>query len=112
MKILIVDDEADIGFILGFELQALGHETVSFQSALEAATYLENETADAILCDFQMPRMNGMDLLKWTQDKGKNIPFYILTGEPSMDVEELRKNGVKDILFKPQDLLRLSLIFK
>jgi hypothetical protein len=29
MKILIIDDEKDIGFILGFELQSLGHQTVS-----------------------------------------------------------------------------------
>lgn len=112
MKIVIIDDEADIGFILGFELQILGHQTVSFLSAIEAQEYLKHETADAILCDFQMPRMNGMDLLLWLRSENKNIPFYILTGEPSMDTEVLLKNGVKDILYKPGDLLRISTIFK
>lgn len=112
MKIVIVDDEADIGYILGFELQNLGHQTVSFMSAIDAKEYLITETADAILCDFQMPRMNGMDLLHWLKAQGKDIPFYILTGEPTMNVEELVKIGVKDILFKPGDLLKLSSIFK
>ena len=62
MKILIIDDEKDIGFILGFELQSLGHETVSLCSGSDAVEYLQTETPDAILCDFQMPKMSGMDL--------------------------------------------------
>lgn len=112
MKIVIIDDEADIGYILEFELQTLGHQTVSFNSAIEAKEYLKHGTADAILCDFQMPRMSGIDLLRWLRNEKKDIPFYILTGEPTMNTEELIKIGVKDILFKPQDLLKLSSIFK
>ena len=112
MKILIVDDEKDIGYILGFELQNLGHETVSLSSVSEAIEYLKTETPDAILCDFQMPKMNGMDLFILLKEQGKHIPFYILTGEPTMDTKQLLQSGIKDILFKPQDLLRLSSIFK
>jgi two-component system, response regulator len=112
MKIIVIDDEVDIGFILGFELRNLGHQTVIFESAQDAVTYLETEKADAILCDLQMPRMSGMELLKWTREKGMNIPFYFLTGEPSMNVEELKNEGVQDVLFKPQDLQRLASIFK
>lgn len=112
MKILIVDDEKDIGFILGFELKSLGHEVITFETAMAAVSYLENETPDAIICDFQMPRMSGLDLFLWLKERGKEIPFYILTGEPTMDTRQLMQKGIKDILFKPQDLLRLSSIFK
>lgn len=112
MRILIVDDETDIGYILGFELQSLGHQTVTVTSGSEALEYLKSETPDAILCDFQMPRMNGMDLFIKLKEQGKVIPFYILTGEPTMDTKQLLQSGIKDILFKPQDLLRLSSIFK
>jgi len=112
MRILIVDDEKDIGYILGQELQFLGHETVSLSSGQEALEYLQKETPDAILCDFQMPRMSGMDLFMTLKEQGKHIPFYILTGEPTMDTKQLLESGIKDILFKPQDLLRLSVIFK
>lgn len=112
MKIVIIDDETDIGFILGFELQSLGHETVIFTSTQEAIDYLSANSCDAILCDFQMPRMNGLDLFKWMQEHNKCIPFYILTGEPTMDTKQLLQMGVKDILFKPQDLLRLGHFFK
>lgn len=112
MKIVIIDDESDIGFILGFELQSLGHETVVFTSTQEAIDYFQQYTCDAILCDFQMPRMNGLDLFKWLRENNKTIPFYILTGEPTMDTKQLLQMGVKDILFKPQDLLRLNHFFK
>lgn len=112
MKFLIVDDEKDIGLILEIELQNLGHQTVFFASALDAVEYLKSETPDIILCDFQMPRMSGLDLFTQLKEQNRSIPFYILTGEPIMDTKQLLHYGVKDILFKPQDLLRLSTIFK
>lgn len=112
MKILIVDDESDICLVLNLELEALGHKTVSFHSVQEAIDYLAHNSADVILCDFQMPRQNGLDLFRWLNKNNKDIPFYILTGEPTMDSVELIKLGIKDILFKPQDLLKLGTIFK
>lgn len=112
MKIVIIDDESDIGFILSFELQSLGHETVTFASSQEAIDYLSGNSCDAILCDFQMPRMSGLDLYNWLRENNKIVPFYILTGEPTMDTKQLLEIGVKDVLFKPQDLLRLSTFFK
>ena len=112
MKILIVDDEKDIGFILGFELKTMGHQSVSVETAQDAIEYLKKETPDAIICDFQMPKMSGLELFTWLKEQGKDIPFYILTGEPTMDINQLMEKGIKEILFKPQDLLRLSSIFK
>jgi DNA-binding NtrC family response regulator len=112
VKILIVDDEADIGFILGLELQIDGHEVISLTTVSEAISYLKDHMTDAIVCDFQMPLQNGLDLFNWLEDHDLKIPFYILTGEPLMDSEQLKEKGVKDILFKPQDLVRLSAIFR
>jgi CheY-like chemotaxis protein len=111
MNIMIVDDEKDIGFILNFELQSLGHQTSFFSSAKEACEYLKTETPDAIVCDFQMPVMNGIELFNWLKAQNRDIPFYILTGELNMDADELYSSGVKNILFKPQDLLKLAEIF-
>ena len=109
---MIVDDEADICYILSLELKRLGHETIHFKSAIDAQTFLKSETPDAILCDFQMPKMNGLELFLWLKDQKRNIPFYILTGEPSMEKNKLMGQGVTDILYKPQDLLRLADFFK
>jgi DNA-binding response OmpR family regulator len=112
MKIVVIDDEADIGFILSFELQNLGHQVVSFSSVTEAQKYLEKESPEAIICDFQMPKMNGHELYLWLKHQEREIPFYILTGEPTMNTDLLLKSGIKDVLFKPQDLLRIPALFK
>ncbi len=112
MNFLIVDDEKDIGLILEIELQNLGHTTTFFSSAEEAIHYLSHHTPDVILCDFQMPRISGLDLFTLLDSEQKNIPFYLLTGEPAMNAKKLLDRGIKDILFKPQDLLKLSALFK
>lgn len=46
MKVVKVDDESDICFILGLELKGAGFNCVSFESAFAAQKYFETETAD------------------------------------------------------------------
>lgn len=110
MKVAIIDDEPDICFILSLELKASGFEAITFESAFAAKTYLEDNNVDAIICDFLMPKMNGIDLFNWVRSQGKMIPFIILTGEPMMDTQELLCHGVFDVLFKPQDLKKIIFI--
>jgi DNA-binding response OmpR family regulator len=109
MKVVIVDDESDICFILGLELKAAGFNCVSFESAFAAQKYFETETADAIICDFLMPKMSGLDFFNWLRSAGKNIPFVILTGEPMMDTKQLLSSGITEVLFKPQDLKKIPI---
>jgi DNA-binding NtrC family response regulator len=108
MKVAIVDDESDICFILSLELKASGFQPVTFDSAFAAKSYFETNTADVIICDFVMPKMSGLELFNWLKSEGKNIPFVILTGEPMMDTQHLLQNGVTDVLFKPQDLKKIT----
>ena len=113
MNILIVDDEPEIGFVLGLELKFVGHESVGFDSTSEAQKYLlTNPKIDAIICDFQMPIMNGLEFFQWARENSFKGPFYILTGEPTMDVKHLLTLGITDVLFKPQDLNKLPSLFK
>jgi DNA-binding NtrC family response regulator len=107
MKVAIIDDESDICFILSLEVKASGFDTVTFESALAAQAYFETESADAIICDFLMPKMSGLDLFNWLKAKHKNIPFIILTGEPMMDTQQLMDKGITEVLFKPQDLKKI-----
>lgn len=108
MKVVIIDDEVDICFILAYEIQSLGHSVAQFYSAIEAQKYFESESADLVICDFQMPKLSGLELFKWLKKINKDIPFIVLTGESHMNTEELLNEGIADILFKPQDLKRLE----
>ena len=114
MNIVVIDDEQDIGFIMSFELKLSGHEAFFFETAETTKEYIFNNITriDAIICDFQMPRLNGLDIFRWVREQNYKGPFYILTGEPTMDTERLLKEGVTQVLFKPHDLNKLSEILK
>jgi len=67
------------------------------QSALEARTYLENDTVDAIFCDINMPDLNGMDFVKSLVAP----PLVVFTTAYSeYAVDGFRVNAV-DYLLKP-----------
>ena len=77
------------------------------QSALEARTFLENDTADAIFCDINMPDLNGMDFVK-----SLTVPPLIVftTAYSEYAIEGFRVNAV-DYLLKPfglQDFQRAA----
>ena len=81
------------------------------QSALEARTFLENDTVDAIFCDINMPDLNGMDFVK-----SLAVPPLIVftTAYSEYAVEGFRVNAV-DYLLKPfglQDFQRAALRLK
>lgn len=81
MKIMIVDDEADIREILGFNLSAAGYETVDAGTAEAAlARYRQEEKPDLILLDVMLPGMSGFklaDTLRKVDDS--NVPIIFLT---------------------------------
>src|SRR5512135_3545117 len=59
----------------------------------ECLEFLENNTVDCILSDFQMPGMNGMELMRALKEKGMDVPFIFLTGQGS---EEVARDAFKD----------------
>ena len=77
------------------------------QSALEARTFLQNDTVDAIFCDINMPDLNGMDFVK-----SLTVPPLVVftTAYSEYAVEGFRVNAV-DYLLKPfglQDFQRAA----
>jgi DNA-binding NtrC family response regulator len=111
-KIVIIDDEPDIGYILSYELTNLGYLPRAFQFPEEAVEHVKNNHVDAIICDFQMPKMDGLQVFMNLQQFGYKSPFFILTGEPVMDTPTILKQGVTDVLFKPQDLIKIKSVLK
>ena len=109
IRCLAIDDEplalqqlvAYIGKVPFLELAA------QCQSALEARTFLENDTVDAIFCDINMPDLNGMDFVK-----SLAVPPLVVftTAYSEYAVEGFRVNAV-DYLLKPfglQDFQRAA----
>jgi DNA-binding NtrC family response regulator len=109
---LIVDDEADIREILMDYFEDLG-EVVGVESGEVAVRALEESRFDLVISDYNMPGMNGLELLRHLNSQGGDIPLIWITGRSSRElVEEAWKEGVFDYFEKPFDLegIRKSVI--
>jgi len=103
-KLLIVDDEPSIGLIL--EHYFSKDYSVHLKSnGKEAMVWLqEGHHVDAIVADFEMPFMNGLDFIKQLRASTRfgNIPLIMLSGkdETSNKITCL-KQGADDYMVKP-----------
>ena len=85
MKILTVDDSRMIRMIIINTLKSLGYEALEAANADKALEVLEEKSSEInlILLDWNMPGMNGYDLLKIikSSDRFKHIPVMMVTTE-------------------------------
>ena len=105
MNILMVDDEATAIQILQ---KAVNWEKIGIQkvytanSAMEAQEILTIKKIDITLCDIEMPKESGLDLIKWIQGLHPEIINIILTGFPEFNYARSAISlGVYQYLLKP-----------
>ncbi|MFA4876363.1 MAG: PAS domain S-box protein [Methanoregula sp.] len=80
-RIIYVDDESDLLEITRLFLEQEGEISVDTQtSAKTALPRILEENYDAVISDYQMPGMDGIDLLKQVRASGSSIPFILFTG--------------------------------
>lgn len=102
-KILIVDDSAMIRMQVRRALQEAGFQTREAQDGQDALEKLSNESVDLIICDVNMPRMSGLELLERLQEDGTcSAPILMLTTEAQPDmIRNARSMGARGWLIKP-----------
>jgi len=110
-KILLVEDEKYTRFILERLLTKNNYEVLSAKDGSEALKLLENYQPKAILADWTMPVMDGIELCKILKkdEKYKTIYFIVLTARASLKDRITGLDiGADDFLVKPienQELL-------
>lgn len=101
VHVLYVDDEPailDLGAILLKKFGKFDVKTAS--SGLEALDYLHQDTYEAVISDYQMPGMNGIELLQKVRSQFGNIPFILYTGRGRQDVVIEALNSGADYYFE------------
>ena len=80
--ILYVDDEPALLEIAKLYLECNGQFNVDIVTTIpDALTLLSTSDYDAIISDYQMPKMDGIEFLKMVRSSGNTIPFILFTGK-------------------------------
>jgi two-component system response regulator AtoC len=111
--ILVVDDEEPVRQILSKELIAEGYLVDTAQDGNTAINMLQNKMYDVILLDIVMPRVSGIDVLKFIRE---NVPYaqvIVLTAYADVKIAiECIKLGAFDFTTKPYDIDELRVIIE
>lgn len=102
-RILVIDDELSIRMLLENFLSG-PYEVISKSNGLDALEWLEGSLPDLIICDIQMPHMDGYQFLERVRERGftKHTPVIMLSGaESSKDRIRCYQLGSQDFLVKP-----------
>ena len=100
--ILIVEDDITFGMMLKTWLGKKGFEVSSVSNIARARKHIESQTVDLVLSDLRLPDYEGIDLLKWMNDRGLDIPLIIMTGYADIQSAVLAmKLGARDYIAKP-----------
>ena len=109
-QILLIEDEEPIRRVM---VRILTEESSSYEiteaiDGKEGLSKLSKSSFDLVLCDIKMPKMDGIEVLQKTRDKGIFVPFIMLTGHCNVETAvEAMKLGAYDFIAKPPDLNRL-----
>jgi DNA-binding NtrC family response regulator len=109
-KLLVVDDEKNLRLVVQKELIRQGHDVETACDGEDGWETLEAQDFDVVLCDINMPRLDGIGLLRRLVEKGQNRPEVImLTGQATVETAiEAMKLGAYDYLTKPYRIAELS----
>ena len=109
--ILAVDDEPEVLSNLARELRAEGHRVHTLFDADEASRYVAREPFDVVICDYDMPAVNGLELLHRARLVRPDSVRMLLTGRPSLELalEAINRGEVYRFMTKPFDPNELRL---
>ena len=104
-KVIVIDDSLTVRQQVGSALREAGFDVIEASDGDEGVEVV-TRTADAamVICDVNMPRMNGLDMLSSVKRAGKHaeLPVVMLTteGQPGM-IARAKEAGAKGWIVKP-----------
>jgi two-component system response regulator TctD len=108
-NILLVEDDTDLSETLQDWLVFQQHNVEAVYTGTEALEQMRFSTYDIVVLDWQLPGMNGIDVLKTYRSEGGKMPVLMLTGRTeAKEIKSLMDAGATDYMAKPFNLKELS----
>jgi len=112
-RLLVAEDETNLRLVIQKELQRLGYSVDVAPDGEAALRRLEEGNVDVLLCDINMPRMDGMELLRRVHERPNPPEVIMLTGHATVETAiEAMKLGAYDYLSKPYRITELDALVK
>ena len=102
LRVLVADDDEAIRLSLGDVLKRAGCRVHTASDGIEAVRILEAVPVDLLVTDYDMPRMSGLELIRWCQAILPGLPTVLISGHnPQTITGECAKRGVHRVLQQP-----------
>ncbi len=103
--LLIIDDQNSMRSVVKSYFKNMGFEKVATAiDGMDALTYLNRNAVDLIICDWQMPKISGIELLQKIRsfEEMSTMPFLMMTSTSDLSaVQNAVASGVSDYMIKP-----------
>lgn len=107
--ILIVDDDQVSLSLLSKLVEQLDYNVIRAEDGMRAFDIIRNETVDLVISDYEMPRVNGLELLTKVKQGFPRLPFILVTAYSNLTViRDAWKAGAFDFFQKPVYVDRLQ----
>ena len=102
INILIVDDEKAVADVLKDFISDKGRSIDVCHDGLEGIDHIQNNLYDLIIVDLMMPKVGGLDVLKYAKKANPDVLVIIITGYASLETAIMAvKEGAYDYIRKP-----------
>ena len=103
--VLIIDDEPDICELIEITLSRMGLNSRSAKNLSDALQLVDNEHFDLCLTDMRLPDGDGIEMVRYVQQKHPEIPIAVITAHGNMELAvNALKAGAFDFVSKPVDI--------
>lgn len=110
-RILVVDDEEAILEVMRLNLSREGYQVYTATTGEDGLTFLRDKIVDAVIVDYKMPGMNGIEFLEKIRQKRSEIPIIMVTAYGTIEMAvEAMKNGAYNYLTKPLNYEEMFLL--
>lgn len=102
MRILIMDDDPSLRYMLNEIFAYVGWEPVTYTNGREGIAGFLSHGADIILVDYHMPELDGLETVRIIREHNEHVPILVLTVDERQEIaDRFLDAGATDFALKP-----------